>query len=215
MLLKKHEYYFQYPASPLFRAGFTGPGLSGDLPEDMRLIFPDKGIIFMNQEHGNKVLTPEKPGVYDCDGIITDKDNMVLTVKTADCLPLILYNEKEKITGVVHMGWRSAAKGILPEINMDLKDYTVIAGPGLRKCCYEVKENFTGYKALKKYITRKGNSLYFDPVGLAKHQLIALGLKEENFLDTEICSFCCELALPSYRKTKTGNRTLSFITFPA
>jgi hypothetical protein len=211
MPLKKQKYYFQYPPSPSITAGFTNPSLPGELPADIQTIFPGKQAAFMRQTHGNKILKVVKNGIYDCDGLVTTEKDLVIAVKTADCLPLTLYNEKENTAAVVHMGWRSAARNILSALNTDLSDYIAIAGPGLRKCCYNVGEDLTEYTEIKPFITRSGKHLHFDPVLYARSKLITLGLKEKNFLDTGICSFCSGFGLPSYRRTKTSNRTLSFI----
>jgi len=164
--------------------------------------------------HGGEVLSISEPGKYTCDGIFTSSPELVLIVKTADCLPLIFFSLKNKMSGVVHMGWRSAENGILGNIDIDLKDFIVIAGPGLRKCCYKVGEEFNRYKDFSDYMLEKNNGFYFDPILFAKNNLIKNGLKEENFFDSRICSLCSEFGLPSYRKTKTNKRTLSFILGP-
>lgn len=214
MKLIECEKYYRYPVGDSFVAGFTKPGFMGILPEDILSIFPNSKVAFMDQEHGGKVLSVLEPGKYTCDGIFTSCPELVLVVKTADCLPLIFFSPKNKMSGVVHMGWRSAEKGILGNIEMDLKDFIVIAGTGLRKCCYEVGPEFKGYKDFSDYIVEKNNGFSFDPILFAKNKLIENGLKEENFFDSAICSLCFEYGLPSYRKTKTKSRTLSFILGP-
>lgn len=214
MHIIEQKNYYQYTIGESFISGFTKPFLAGVLPDDIQMLFPASKIAFMDQEHGDKVLGIESPGRYCCDGIFTSAGDLILVVKTADCMPLLFFSEKEKVTGAVHMGWRSAEKGILDNIDVDLKSFTVIAGPGMRKCCYEVGEEFAGYHKIEQQLFRKNNNLYFDPVLFAKQQLTGRGLNEDNFIDSGICTLCSAGEIPSYRKTGTGNRTLSFIAGP-
>ena len=213
MQVLEYEHYYHYSVGDLFFSGFTKSEVIGILPDDIQDLFPGCKVAFMEQVHGGKVLSIGESGKHVCDGIFTANTDLVLVVKTADCLPLIFFSAKNKMIGVVHMGWRSAEKGILGNIDIDLKDFIVVAGPGLRKCCYEVGEKFSRYKDLSGYILEKNNSFYFDPILFAKNKLEEKGLKKENFFDFSICSLCSEFGIPSYRKTKTTSRTLSFIKY--
>jgi len=217
MKLIEKEYSYVSDLSPgsAITAGFTKNNLKGELPGDMvkALAFSREKftIAYMNQVHGAMVRLIDAPGIYECDGLFTGNDNLALVIKTADCMPIMFYSEKENIIGAVHMGWRSAKEGILDNIKFDLSSFKVIAGPAMRKCCYEVGGEFQGYPGLKKFLEPKSGFLYFDPIGFLKEGLRRKGLAEENFFDIDICSYCSEFNFFSYRKTGTADRTLSFV----
>lgn len=178
-------------------AGFTKPSLEGNLPYDAKAALSFLGndfkVSYLNQLHGNKVNFIEKEGVYDGDGLFSTQNNLCIVIKTADCLPLLSYDIERKTIGALHMGWRGAAAGILDSIKNNLPDI-IVAGVGLRQCCYEVS----------------GGS-YFDPIGFVKEKISIARLKECGFFDLNICSFCSPDNFYSYRKTKCRSRTLSFI----
>ena len=182
-----------------------------DTPKALSSIETAFGISYMKQVHGADIKFIDKPGEYACDGIFTACDNMALVVKTADCMPILFHSEKEGLSGALHMGWRSAKDGILDNIAFDLSSFTVVAGVGMRRCCYRVGEEFLGHVRLKPFVNKKGDSYYFDPAGFLRHSLIRKGMKEENFIDHNTCSHCSEGGFFSHRKTATKNRTLSFV----
>ena len=201
--------------SPNIIAGFTKSSLIGNLPEDVHKGIPfldqDCGVSYMNQPHSNQIHYVKGPGVYDVDGLFTKEKRQVLVAKSADCLPIYFFSQKLGTIGIVHMGWRSAAKGILDNINYDLKSFKVALGVGLRKCCYRVGNEFLDYPIFSKYFKQENGQFYFDPVRFAKEELSRRGLKLENFYDLGICSFCSKIPIFSYRHGDTNKRTLSFI----
>ena len=134
-----------------------------------------------------------------------------MAVKTADCLPLFFYDEKDGSIGVLHMGWRSAKEGILDNISIDLPSAKVLAGVAMRQCCFEVTDEFRAYRDLSPFVNERADKLYFDPVGFSRAALTARGMKEESFSDLNICTICNSLNFFSFRRDKTKNRMLSFI----
>lgn len=196
--------------------GFTKTTIYGkNPPQDIKkaisfLPFEFK-TAYLNQIHSAVVHNIVKPGIYEGDGLFTELNNCVLIVKTADCLPLIFVSEELGVIGVVHMGWRSAKEGILGNISYDLSTFKVIAGVAMRKCCYGVGDEFLDYLNFRNFLTRKNKKLYFDPISFAYESLINNGLKKENFIDLDICSFHSPQNFFSYRRDKQFFRTLSFV----
>ena len=196
-------------------AGFTSPVLRGDVASEMPHILASigksSGLAYMKQIHGPDVKLIKEPGVYECDGLFTVESELALVVRTADCLPLVFYSEKTRAAGVIHMGWRSAAAGILEYIPFDLSSFTCVAGVGLRACCYRVGDDFLENSRMKAFVTRRQKNYYFDPIDFARRSLIRNGLSESNFFDSLDCSFCSAEEFHSHRRTGAAARTLSFI----
>lgn len=82
------------------------------------------------------------------DGLVTDRPELVLAVQTADCLPVILVDQKRRATGVFHAGWRGTVKRIVEKgagemrryFGSDPRNLMAAIGPGVQGCCYEVGE---------------------------------------------------------------------------
>lgn len=202
-------------------AGFTKNSLAGNPPQDIQTALSFSGkkfkVAYLNQIHSAKVLSVDQGGCYEGDALFTKFLDLVLVVKTADCLPLFFESKKLGVIGVVHMGWRSAKKGILDNVAYDLSSFKVMAGVGLRKTCYEVGDDLLSHKPFSPFIEKTSRGgvtpplLNFDPIGFAKNKLISRGLKEDNFIDLDICSFCSEDNFFSCRRGDVNSRTLSFI----
>jgi hypothetical protein len=84
------------------------------------------------------------------DGLITNLPGVVLTVRTADCIPVLLADRKRKAVGAFHAGWRGTFARIVEKgvgemrakFGSDPKDILAAIGPGIHRCCYEVEEDF-------------------------------------------------------------------------
>lgn len=82
------------------------------------------------------------------DGLITATPNLLLTIQTADCLPVVLVDAKRKAVGVFHAGWRGTVKRIVEKgvgemfrhFGSRACDLKAAIGPGVQGCCYEVGE---------------------------------------------------------------------------
>ena len=217
-LIENRESFFidNLPLDFPVTAGFSKPYIDGiEIGRDIGKIlakneFNNFEISHLNQIHSSFVCETSESGIYTADGQITSTKNLVLIVKTADCLPLFVFDNKNKKIGLIHMGWRSAQAGIIDNISVDLSNALVVAGVGLRKCCYRVGEEFLQIDRLAPFVEKKEDFFYLDIINFAKSNLLRRGLKEINFYDLGICSYCSKDRFFSYRRDKTKKRTLSF-----
>ncbi len=82
------------------------------------------------------------------DGLVTDTPGLLVAVQTADCLPVILVDRKQRAVGVFHAGWRGTVKRIVEkgvgemrgQFKSDPRNLLAAIGPGIQGCCYEVGE---------------------------------------------------------------------------
>jgi len=82
------------------------------------------------------------------DGVITSLSGVAIAVLTADCLPVLLVDRKNKVVGAFHAGWRGTAQRIAEkgvgamrrEFGSRPEDFFAAIGPGIGKCCYVVGE---------------------------------------------------------------------------
>ncbi len=84
------------------------------------------------------------------DGLITDTPGIVLSVRVADCLPILLADPVRHAVGAFHAGWRGTLARIVEKGVGELRrnfgsepaDLKAAIGPGIHRCCYEVAEEF-------------------------------------------------------------------------
>ena len=110
----------------------------------------NKNLILMNQTHSNKVKE-----IYECnkkkinsDALITNVNGLALAVLTADCVPVLIFDHKNKVIACIHAGWRGAFSGIIKntvnkikKLNSENEIYAAI-GPCIGKKNYEVDLRF-------------------------------------------------------------------------
>lgn len=81
----------------------------------------------------------------ECDALITNESGVGLTVFTADCTPILLYDPVTGAVGAAHAGWRGTAKGIAArtveamakEFGCQPQNICVAIGPNIGPCCFE------------------------------------------------------------------------------
>lgn len=92
------------------------------------------------------------PGIYDrCDALITDQKQVVLSVLTADCAPVMIWSSDKPLVASVHSGWQGSELDILGKtIKRMVADHSVtpaslhmVIGPGLTVENFEVGPEFS------------------------------------------------------------------------
>jgi YfiH family protein len=184
----------------------------------------EKHIIVPQQIHGNGCLTIKKKDElkrkYKGDAILTDRRDIFLTVSVADCLPIFLVEPKRKVVGLVHAGWRGTLLGIAKETIRKAKnefgckpeDFTLLFGPAIQKCCYEISE-VTAILFDEDGLTRMaGEKPKLDLMKINLKQFLNCGVKRKKIFATNDCTFCNKDMFHSFRRDgdKAG-RMIAFI----
>ena len=127
-----------------------------------------KKIVLLNQIHSNKfqyISRSSKPNnKFEGDALVTDKKNLPIAVLTADCAPVLIYDEDKKMIAAIHAGWKGAYKNIVKIVvkfmitkGCSPQNITVAIGPCISGNNYEVKEDLK-----KKFIKKdKKNIIFF------------------------------------------------------
>ncbi|HEV2495671.1 MAG TPA: peptidoglycan editing factor PgeF [Terriglobia bacterium] len=80
------------------------------------------------------------------DALLTREPRILLSVRTADCLPILIVDPKRRVVAAVHAGWRGALERIIEKSVGEMRrtfdsrpqDLLAAIGPGIRVCCYEI-----------------------------------------------------------------------------
>lgn len=175
-------------------------------------------IRIVDQRHKGKGAFSLRNRLAATDGLITREKNLPLAVFTADCLSVFLSDPKKKVIGLIHAGWRGTQKGIVfKAINLmqkrfktNPKDLIVGFGPAIRKCCYEVGDNFA--QLFPNGIIKRKNKIYLDLIVNNKQQLIKTGVLKKNIFDSGICTSCQNRNFFSFRREgERAGRMMSVI----
>ena len=159
--------------------------------------------------------SPDFDGWENTDGLITNKENIILATTNADCILLLFFDPIKKVIANAHSGWKGTLKEIsvktvkkmVEEFGCNPKDIIVCIAPSIRKCHFEVSEDvyelfynqFKKLRSIESFITEKNGKWYIDTVKINKIILKQVGILEENIEDSEICSVCNKNIVHSYR----------------
>ncbi|MCF7845046.1 MAG: polyphenol oxidase family protein [Kiritimatiellales bacterium] len=157
-----------------------------------------KHIAGLNQVHGNRVLYVTKPlaRTEEADGMFTDQKDLVLTVRTADCQPFIVFAPERNVHGVIHAGWRGLIAGIIPRFfdmltstfGINPQEVLVAAGPSLCTSCAQFDDT-SGEISLIGSECINGHQV--DLQRKAELQLFSAGVHPKHFERHADCT-CCQ-----------------------
>lgn len=178
-------------------------------------------IYSVRQVHEENIIVIQEgdalPANYlSADGVITNKKKFPIAIRTADCVPVFMYAQRQECIGLIHAGWRGTQKGIVTkaiqifqsELGAALEEIQVVIGPCIRECCYEVGDEFRDYFP-EDIVESQG--FYLNLPGANKRQMLNAGISPENIFDAEQCT-CCSMDFYSYRREGSGaGRMLSLM----
>jgi len=186
---------------------------------DQHPAFAAYPAVGMNQVHGTNVvrinaLPDSQP---TADALITDRPNVVLFIKHADCQPALLFDPDHFAIGAVHSGWRASCLNIYKaavesmQSQFGTRPERLIAciGPSLGPCHSEFVNWRQEFPASFEAFCLPGD--HFDFWAISRHQLQACGLRPENIEVAEMCTKCHPASFCSYRRDATAARNITFV----
>lgn len=162
------------------------------------------------QIHSSNVMIINEPGYYrDYDALITKKNDVYLIISTADCYPILVYDNIKQIVSAVHSGWRGTQMKILSiaigkmvkELGSKPENLIVYIGPGISKEKFEVGKDVAELFD-EKYIQSSNGKYFIDLIANIHDQLHALGVKNNNIEFSGLCTYKEEGYLHSYRRDR-------------
>lgn len=184
---------------------------------------PAEKVFTVRQVHGNRVLAisarniPQSGPWPEADGLVTKTPGIALTIRTADCLPVFIFDPKQKCIGLVHAGWRGASQHIVKNCLKAMQDnwgchaadLLVAFGPAIRSCCYEVGEEFLDI--FPHEVTKKKGVFHLDLPLVNKKQLLESGVAGSKIFDSLKCTVCNDRFFSYRREGQSAGRHLSLL----
>lgn len=151
---------------------------------------------------------------YTADFLVTKTKGIALVVLTADCIPLVLYDQKNDVVALVHAGWRGLADNIVFKAmqmmqnlyGTQLHDIVSTVGPSARSCCYEVSapfiDGFQQFEWSSKALSKRDDRWYFNKILFLQTQLQSLGVLTDNISTGYALCTICDVSFCSFRREK-------------
>ncbi|HXV69345.1 MAG TPA: peptidoglycan editing factor PgeF [Nitrospira sp.] len=177
-------------------------------------------MLSVKQVHGTDALVVDRAltgadrfqGGWDA--LVTDQPGIMVAVRTADCVPVLMYDPVSRVVAALHAGWRGAVAGIVPKtialmqsrFGSNPEQVRVSIGPSAGVCCYEVDEpvldglraSVNDWEALTR--NRRGSKAHLDLKALVSTQAQAAGIPRTSVTTVNLCTICHEDLFFSYRR---------------
>ena len=152
---------------------------------------------------------------YTADALITNEPDLPLTVFSADCSVILLYDPVQQAIGAVHAGWRGCAAGILEKTVRSMtqafgshpENLLAAIGPCIGQCCFETDHDVAdamitalGEKTASACMERRESKWQVDLAGLNHLWLLRAGLPPEHIDVCGLCTACHPEWFWSHRK---------------
>jgi hypothetical protein len=146
------------------------------------------------------------------DALLENTPGAVVAVKTADCIPILLVDQRTRAVAAVHAGWRgtvariaeAAVEAMRDRFGSAPADLHAAIGPGIGKCCYEV-----GPEVAARFGER--GRAHIDLAEANRRQLIAAGVTARRIHASNLCTMCRPEEFHSFRRDReAAGRLYSF-----
>jgi len=194
-------------SSGIYQSLNCGPGSSDkkrNVDRNLKIVIKkiesnQKKIFLLKQIHSSKFHYINKKSKIEKnklegDALITNMRNLPIAILTADCAPILIYDQNNKMVAAIHAGWKGAYKGIIKKViefmikkGCSPKKMTAVIGPCISVNNYEVKKDF-----IKKFIQKDAkteiffkklkNKNYFNLSKYIYYQLKSLNIKSIDII---------------------------------
>jgi len=185
---------------------FRGESIAADF-DRVAAVFGCAGsdVLRVRQVHGRAVhiVSPGSPSgeTPQADAMVSTDPRRPITVRVADCVPILLADRHRRVVAAIHAGWRGTVAGVatatveaIASLGVPGDDLVAAIGPSMGPCCYQVDA-----PVRDAFLERKPESLAFFKEDGPAHwmldlwaanvaQLVAAGVPREAIEISGICT---------------------------
>lgn len=159
-----------------------------------------KPLVTCSQPHKTKIAIAQKSGrIIGVDGILSAED-LTLGVKTADCVPLMIYGPTSSQIGAIHVSRKNLLAGIISislrnslcQLHAANHQLLAFLGPHIRVGNYPLKDESiqeVGKTKYRHFLKLYKDRQHFDLTQATISDLAEIGFLEENIEDSRIDTF--------------------------
>ncbi len=169
----------------------------------------------LKQIHSAVVLAADRAGLAgEGDALVTSQTGVPVSIRTADCYPILLADERNHAVAAVHAGWRGTATQIVVRTMEQMRarfgtepaDLRVAIGPGIGGCCYEV-----GVEVARQFGLEQAGKI--DLAAMNHRLLVENGVPAGRIEVLRGCTQCDAHLFHSFRRDKErAGRMVSWIS---
>lgn len=180
-------------------------------------------FIYPHQTHTDRIarvtndmfamdVSERKARLEGIDAVISSELGVVIGISTADCIPVVVYDEEHHVAAAIHAGWKGtvsrivekAVKAMQHTFNTNPERCAAFIGPGIRQESFEVGqevvEKFESAGFQMEYYTIEmpdmhggaGVKPHIDLKEINRQQLLSLGVRDERITVSDIDTFTDE-----------------------
>ena len=196
----------------------------------------------LNQVHSNQIVLGSKTNIQNrlnADGIVSDKNKQILWIYTADCMPILFADKRQRYVAAIHCGRKGLEKKIIKKVikmfnnlGTSRKDILVSIGPSISKKNYLldkqtykyfyhetfkdlslgfIEDNKLLFNSNNNEELKKGEFVSLDIKKHAHIQLLNEKIPDINIDISLLCTFDSNKDFYSWRRSKTFSRQWNFI----
>ena len=187
-----------------------GQAVDGELA--YRTLAARSQAVVTEQTHGTRLaevgdgFTGFYPQRVGADGLMTDRRGAVLTIHTADCVPIFLAGPGP--VALVHAGWRGTAERFAGRAvgefcgryGLETSRLAAVVGPAIEQSCYPVDEAVAGRFSSRAKVQTAGGKWLLDLKAENLFQLVDAGIPQASIYTSDLCTKCREELFHSYRR---------------
>lgn len=172
---------------------------------DSRLVMPHQvhltEIAVVDEDFLQRSDDERQTTLEGVDALMTNVEDVCIGVSTADCIPVLLFDKRQRAVCAIHAGWRGTVQRIVEKAVSKMTavygtrpaDLVAQIGPGIHLDSFEVGDEV--YQAFEKArfdmnsISRKKEKWHIDLPECNRQQLLSAGIPGENIAVSPICTF--------------------------
>ena len=179
-------------------------------------------VFWRRQVHGDGVVVAQGNAADcraypDADAFVTNKPGLPIAIRTADCVPVFVFDPLKRVIALAHAGWKGTCKQIAAKTVKTMQDkfgcqcydLRITLGPSIRPCCYEVSEEFLDY--FPRDTQKRDGRFYADMIAANRRQLIDAGIRPVNIFDSGVCTACDQNYFSFRRDGEKAGRMISLM----
>lgn len=164
---------------------------------------------------GSRVQVINQPQKFIiAQGLITNQPDLYLSLLTADCPAMVIYDTRQKVIGLLHLGWWQVYRYLLKDFwlvwqskyQSQPADLKIFIGPSICGQCYQLT-GWRGWLRVAMFklsswrvgLVKQNNHYYLDLRQIILQQLKSLGLAQAEIKVCEHCTYENK-QLPSRRR---------------
>ena len=194
-------------------------------------------VVQPHQTHSTVVAHVNRTGLTredleGVDALVTDLQGVAIGVRTADCIPVLLYDPVHRAIGAAHSGWRGTVNMISKKTVLEMcrlfgshpEDIRAVIGPGIGYDSFQVGEEVAltfkesgfpidrvwSFRGARKEGTMEGGH-HLDLKECVRHSLIECGVAEGNISVSDIDTYIDERFYSARREGSSCGRNINAI----